>query len=195
MVLLFSDLKKAQIYKIRYRDSPHHEIERLMSLDYLHLFGPDGKADDRNFLFEIEHRKYIHVGEKIISFDTDDEIEGYIIERDFNDIKFPFAHGKENIYFMLHQKYIPLQEYEKSIMKNEYRYLYKKDKELKSGNITVENESKSQECNMTMSSRAFDEKVFEGNTILLKISEENQKHKYVYIGGDMVCSFMSSDNI
>ena len=54
---------------------------------------------------------------------------------------------------------------------------------------------KSQVCNMTMFSGAFDKKVFDGNTILLKVSEENGKHKYVYIGGDMVCSFMTSDNI
>ena len=54
---------------------------------------------------------------------------------------------------------------------------------------------KSQVCNMTMFSGAFDKKVFDGNTILLKISEENGKHKYVYIGGDMVCSLMTSDNI
>ena len=55
--------------------------------------------------------------------------------------------------------------------------------------------SKSQVCNMTMFSGSFDKKVFDGNTILLKISEENGKHKYVYIGGDMACSFMTSDNI
>ena len=54
---------------------------------------------------------------------------------------------------------------------------------------------KSQVCNMTMFSGAFDKKVFDGNTILLKIIEENNKHKYVYIGGDMVCSFKTSDNI
>ena len=54
---------------------------------------------------------------------------------------------------------------------------------------------KSQVCKMTMSPGAFDKKVFDGNTILLKKSEENEKHKYVYIGGDMVCSFMTSDNI
>ena len=41
---------------------------------------------------------------------------------------------------MLHQKYIPLQEYENSTVKNEYQYLYKKDEELKSDNITVEND-------------------------------------------------------
>ena len=54
---------------------------------------------------------------------------------------------------------------------------------------------KSQVRNMTIFSGARDKKVFDGNTILLKISEENGKHKYVYIGGDMVCSFMTSDNI
>ena len=54
---------------------------------------------------------------------------------------------------------------------------------------------KSQVCNMTVFSGAFDKNVFDGNTILLKISEENGKHKYVYIGGNMVCSFMTSDHI
>ena len=140
MVLLFSDLKKAQIYKIPYRKSPHHEIKKLMSFDYLHLFGPEGKADDGNFLFEIEHKKCIHVGEKVISFETDDEIEEYTVEHGFNDVKFPFAHGKENIFFMLHQKCIPLQGYEKSTVKNEYQYLCKKDDVLKRDNITVEKE-------------------------------------------------------
>ena len=46
-----------------------------------------------------------------------------------------------------------------------------------------------------MFSGAFDKKVFDGNTILLKTSEEDENYKYVYIGGDMVCSFMTSDNI
>ena len=139
MVLLFSDLEKAQIYKVPYRKSLHQEIEIHLSFDYLHLFGPDGKAVDGNFLFEIEHKKN-HVGEKIISFETDDEIEGYTVERGFNDAKIPFGHGKENIYFMLHQKNIPLQEYENSTVKNEYQYLYIKDYELKGDNISVENE-------------------------------------------------------
>ena len=54
---------------------------------------------------------------------------------------------------------------------------------------------KSQVCNMTMFSGSFDKKVFDGNTILLKVGIENRKNKYVYIGGDMVCSFLTSDNI
>ena len=48
--------------------------------------------------------------------------------------------------------------------------------------------SKSQVCNMNKST-------FDGSSILLKIGEENDRHKYVYIGGDMICSFMTSDKI
>ena len=54
---------------------------------------------------------------------------------------------------------------------------------------------KSQRCSITALSGAYDKGCFDGNTILLKVSVENGKNKYVYIGGDMVCSFMTSDNI
>ena len=54
---------------------------------------------------------------------------------------------------------------------------------------------KSESCMMTAFSGAFDKPVFDGNTILLKISEENDKHRYLYIGGDMVCSFLTNDKI
>ena len=140
MVLIFTDLKKAQIYKMPYRNSPHQEIEKVMSFDYLHVFGPDENNRDENFLFEIEDKKYIHVGDKLFSFETNDKIVDYFVEHGGNDVKYSFSHGTENIYFMLHQKYIPLQEFENSAMKSEYEYLYKKDMELKGDNITVENE-------------------------------------------------------
>ena len=50
-------------------------------------------------------------------------------------------------------------------------------------------------CNMTKFSRAEDKEVFNGNTILLKVGEENNRHRYVYIGGDQVCSFLTNDKI
>ena len=148
MVLIFTDLKKAQIYKIPYRNSAHQEIELLISFDYLHLFRPNEHSEeyhirnlnDENFLIKIEDKKYNHVGVKIFSFETNDEIVKNFSEHGFNDVKFPFAHGKENIYFLLHQKYIPLQEYENLTVKNGYQYLYKKYDVLKGDNITVENE-------------------------------------------------------
>ena len=54
---------------------------------------------------------------------------------------------------------------------------------------------KSEDCKMTYFSGARDKEVFDGNTILLKINEENNKHRYVYIGGDKVCSFQTNDRI
>ena len=64
-VLLFTDLNKGQIYKVPYRDSPHHEIEILMIFDYLHLFRPNEHTEDyhirkpnnANSLFKIEDKK------------------------------------------------------------------------------------------------------------------------------------------
>ena len=52
---------------------------------------------------------------------------------------------------------------------------------------------KSQLCNTTEFSGAEDKEVFDGNTILLEINAENNKHRYVYIGGDMICSFLTND--
>ena len=128
MVLIFTDLIKAQIYIMPYRVSPHQEIEIVMSFDYLHVYGPDGNNKDGTFLFEIGDKKYIHVGEDLFSLETNDEIEKYFSKHGNNDVKYSFAYGKENIYFMAHQKYIPIQEYESSTTKNEYQYLYKKMK-------------------------------------------------------------------
>ena len=54
---------------------------------------------------------------------------------------------------------------------------------------------KSEGCKMTYFSGARDKEVFDGNTILLKICEENNKHRYVYIGDDKLCSFLTNDKI
>ena len=48
---------------------------------------------------------------------------------------------------------------------------------------------------MTEFSGAMDKEVFDGNTIFLEIGLENNKHRYVYNGGDMVCSFLTNDRI
>ena len=107
---------------------------KLTSFDYLHLFRPNEHTEDyhitkpnnENFLFKIENKKYILVGENLFTFETNDEIVKYSSEHGYNDVKYPFPYGKENIYFLLEQKYIPLQEYECSEVKNEYEYLYEK---------------------------------------------------------------------
>ena len=54
---------------------------------------------------------------------------------------------------------------------------------------------KSEICDMTIMSGALNKAVFDGKTILLKVNEENNKHKYVYIGGDKISSFLTKDII
>ena len=54
---------------------------------------------------------------------------------------------------------------------------------------------KSEVCDMTSMSGAFDKSVFDGNTILLELSEECGRHWYVHVGGIMICSFPTSDNL
>ena len=78
--MIFTDLIKAQICEMPYRDSPHLEIEILVSFDYPHLFRPNEHTEDyhirkpnnANFLFKIEDKKYVHVGATLFSFETDD---------------------------------------------------------------------------------------------------------------------------
>ena len=61
MVLNFNNLNIAQIFKIPNQDSPHHEIEVVMSFSYLNLLKAKEltaiyhfrKRNDENLLFEI----------------------------------------------------------------------------------------------------------------------------------------------
>ena len=112
MVLNFSVLNKAQVYKMPYRNSPLNEIEILLSFNYLNLFRLKEdvevyhvrKPQDAIFLFEIEAKKSIHVGDRVFTFETTDIKVKHSSELGFNDVKYPFAYGQENIYFMLHQQ-------------------------------------------------------------------------------------------
>ena len=126
LVLIFTDLYKAQIYKMPYRNSPHHEIEIVMSFDYLHVFGLDEENKDGNFLFEVEDKKYVHVGENLFSFETNDKIVRYSSKLGCNDVNYQYAYGEENIYFMCYQKYIPIQEYKTSTEKTSISICIKK---------------------------------------------------------------------
>ena len=56
-------------------------------------------------------------------------------------------------------------------------------------------ENKGEVFDMTTMSGALDRSIYNGNTILLKIGEENDRNRYVYIGGDLICSFLTNDNI
>ena len=74
LVLNFSNLNKAQIFKMPYRDSPHHEVEIVMSFDHLNVFKPIEhtedynirKPNDENFPIEIGDKNFIYMGGKVI---------------------------------------------------------------------------------------------------------------------------------
>ena len=57
-------------------------------------------------------------------------------------MKYPYALGKENIYYMIHQKYITIEEFANDEMEDEdeYQYLYKRDSELKCDNVKNDSE-------------------------------------------------------
>ena len=44
-------------------------------------------------------------------------------------------------------------------------------------------------------SGALDKSLIDGKSILLKISEEYGRYRYVYIGGDTISSFLINDDI
>ena len=54
---------------------------------------------------------------------------------------------------------------------------------------------KSESCLMNATSGSFNKKDYDGSTILFRISEENDKHRYLKIGRDMVCSILTNDKI
>ena len=83
-----------------------------MGFNSLNLFTPSEHTkddltkgpNDKNFPFEIEDKKYIYVGENLFSFETNNKIVEHFCKEGFNDIKYPYAYSKENIYFMHHRK-------------------------------------------------------------------------------------------
>ena len=74
----------------------------------------------------ISHNRFIDY--LVLIFVDRKKAQIYTFEYGFNDVKFPYAYDKTNIYYMLHQKYEPLEKYKKSTIKNEYDYLYRNNK-------------------------------------------------------------------
>ena len=107
LVLIFTDLNKAQFYKIPYRGNPHREIELLLSFNYFSLFKPNAhtekvhfrKPNEKKFLFEIADKTSFYIGSEVFSFETNDKVVKYSSEIGSNDNKFPFAHSEENIFY------------------------------------------------------------------------------------------------
>ena len=70
-----------------------------------------------------------------------------------------------------------------AISNDEINILYIKPLEMFLGKCKV--------CDM----RYCDESISEGKTILLFTSQERARHRYIYIGVDMICSFLTNDKV
>ena len=64
--------------------------------------------------------------EKLVTLEIYEKTVNYASVLDFKDITYPFAHNEENIYFMVHQKFFPIQETKNSTVKNEYLHFLKR---------------------------------------------------------------------
>ena len=132
MILIYKVLNEAQIYIMPHRDSLYLEIEKIMNFIYPYMFKPIENTvafyirerNDKNFCFEIDNKKYIHLGESLVSFEASDNILEYFSKERFIDVEYPYAYGKENIFFIFPGKSIPVEEYKNSTQKDEYEYLH-----------------------------------------------------------------------
>ena len=136
LVLIFVSKKKAQIYTFPNRVDEYDTIRLIIEFEYKRLFRPNNHLEryyilphkDENFLFKIADKHYLHIGKSIFTFKSNSNIVKYGFKNGYNDSKFPFAYDQTNIYYMLEQKYEPINKYKKSSFKDEYEYLYRNDK-------------------------------------------------------------------
>ena len=89
------------------------------------------KPNDKSFIIKIADKKFICVGENLVTFERNDKRVIYSSNLGYTDIKYAFAYGEVNISFMLHRKYIFIEQDKNSTERNEYEYLHKKEDELK----------------------------------------------------------------
>lgn len=97
----YTDLiKKYNVEKIFIGKSP---------LNYMTKFsgGHGPKFDGNSILLQLKD-KYVFIGETIYEFKPQDEIVKYWSPVGNNDVPYPFAIGKDYVYFMLDRDYIPI---------------------------------------------------------------------------------------
>ena len=136
LVLIFAKKKKAQTYTFPNRADEYDTIRLIIEFDYKRLFRANKHLEryyvlnpkDQSFLFKLDEKLYLHVGESIFTFRTTSNIVKYGLQYGYNDIKYRFAYDQTNIYYMQEKKYEPINQYKKSSYKDEYSYLYRNNK-------------------------------------------------------------------
>jgi hypothetical protein len=83
--------------------------EKCPQTDYSGAYGK--YYDGNSILLKIKKNRYVYIGSTIDEFDTNDTIIEYFSPVGNNNVPYPVAFGKKNVYFMLDEKFIPLDKF------------------------------------------------------------------------------------
>ena len=103
--------------------------------DYSGRYG--ARFNGNSILLHLKENQYLFIGHEMYQFTTQDEIIKFCSPIGNNDVPYPFAQSKENVYFMLDQKFIP-QKYFDHLPKTRtkqtdlYEYFYEAEFKSKS---------------------------------------------------------------
>ncbi|ARF11257.1 hypothetical protein Klosneuvirus_1_114 [Klosneuvirus KNV1] len=124
-------------FEVIVKNKEIHVYNNLDNQEILHIkdfigfwYGYDSaiREDHGNtILVQISKHKYITIqghDKTIRSFETNDEILDYVSPIGNNDVPYPVAFGEENVYFMLDEVYIPINELKKEISIRNAEQLY-----------------------------------------------------------------------
>ena len=114
--------KNAVVYKTKLVDDEYERGTKILTTSYERLFVGDnlmkdphyeevGWAKGNSLLLQISDKHYIHVGDCVFSFEPveDDTIVKYYSPVGNNDVPYPYAVGKKNVYFMWDKTYYPVE--------------------------------------------------------------------------------------
>lgn len=130
--------KEISIYKQKLINPNAWKYNERFSKDYnekvLHLtdfigywYGFDtsvSEAHGNTILIQVSKYEYIIIQENIVKFETTEEIIEYISPVGNNDVPYPVAYSKNNIYFMLDNVYIPKNNFKTEINVQNAEQLY-----------------------------------------------------------------------
>lgn len=88
--------------------------------------GHGSRLDGNSILLQLKNGTMVFIGDEIYQFklEKDDIIESYVSPVGNNFVPYPTAIGRNNIYFMLDQKYVPVKYLPKAITKYDMNDLY-----------------------------------------------------------------------
>lgn len=88
--------------------------------------GHGPKFNGNSILLQLKNGNMVFIGDNIYKFEMekDDIIKTYVSPVGNNDVPYPTAIGRNNIYFMLDQKYVPVKYLPKALTKSDMNDLY-----------------------------------------------------------------------